>query len=133
MVLLVVLTVLGWHGGLACCRVFSTQAYRVLDVPLKYHGGLLGVKAELLLFRKQERAVVTLRGIPLGGKISGIARFDKDGFSVDLDPELELALNRRRVKIEGAGAFHDYSKVWVLIQLPLGLGRHTLSLDRQYG
>lgn len=100
-------------------------------MPLKYKGGLLGVKAELLLFRKQERAVVTLKGIPLGGTISGIARFDKDGFNVDLDPELELALNRRRVKIEGAGAFHDYSKVWVLIQLPLGLGRHTLSLDRQ--
>lgn len=132
MVLLVVLTVLSWHGGLASCRVATAQAYRIIDEPLKYNGALLGVKAELLLFRKQERAVVTLRGIPLGGKISGIARFDKDGFKVDLDPDLERQLHRRRVKIQGAGAFHDYSKVWVLIQLPFGLGRHTMSLARTY-
>ena len=125
---------LAWHGGLTSCRAaaFPRPAYGVLDRPITYHGSLLGVSAELMLFRKSERAVVTLKGIPLGGSISGVARFQKDGFNVDLDEDLKVALKRRRVKIEGAGAFHDYSKVWVLIQLPLGLGRHTLSLDRQY-
>lgn len=130
MVLLLICAVLARHGGVGTCRVSGLRAYSVLDKPLRYEGALLGVKADLLLYRKSERAVVTLKGIPIGGSISGVARFDKDGFSVDLDRDLEAALRWRRVKIQGAGAFHDFSKVWVLIQLPLGLGRHTLSLDR---
>lgn len=99
---------------------------------MKYHGSLLGVKADITLYPLSERAIITLTGIPLGGKVTGVAKFGKDEVSVELDEQLGKALRWRRVKIEAAGAFHDYSKVWVLIQLPLGLGRHTLSLDRQY-
>ena len=101
------------------------------EIPYRYEGTLLGVKANLLLFRKTERAVVTLKGIPLGGCINGVARFENDGFGVELDKELEAALRQRHVKIEGVGAFHDYSKVFVIIKLPLGMGRYTMSLDRK--
>lgn len=132
MVHLLILAALSWHGGLHGCRISNVQAHHILERPLEYQGSLLGVKAEVLLFRKKERAVVTLSGVPLGGSITGVAKFNKDGFGVDLDAELEAALKRRRITIQGAGALHDYSKVWVMIQLPLRIGRYTLSLDRQY-
>lgn len=98
--------------------------------PMAYRGSLLGVKADVALYRKEDRAYVMLRGIPIGRSVAGDARFKNDGWSVDLDTGLDRALKRRRVKILGAGAFADYSQMWVLIQLPLGLGRHTLTLDR---
>lgn len=98
--------------------------------PMAYKGRLLGVKADVALYRKEDRAYVMLRGIPIGRSVAGDARFKTDGWSVDLDTDLDRALTRRRIKILGVGAFADYSQMWVLIQLPLGLGRHTLTLDR---
>jgi len=98
--------------------------------PLRYAGGLLGVEADVLLFPAQERAVVRLRGIPVGGTISGVATFKSDGQSVDLDPELAQALRRRHVLIAAAGTTDNFSAAWVKIHLPLGLGHHTLELKR---
>lgn len=98
--------------------------------PTQYHGGMLGVKAHVTLYHRQERALVRLEGLPVGGRIAGVAWFKKDGTSVDLDVDLEAALRRRHVCIEGAGALYDESKVWVLVRLPLGLGRRTIVLDR---
>lgn len=132
MVLLTVCAALAWQPAmLSSYGPAWLPRMRVIDTPLHYEGGLLGVKAELKLYRHSEKAVITLKGVPLGGTITGVAWFDKDGFNVKLDNDLKKALGWRRVQIEGAGAFHDYSKVWVLLKLPLGLGRHTLSLARK--
>lgn len=121
-----------WQPMLIAGQRTSMKMRRLsTENPIYYEGGLLGVKAEVKLFQQTEHALIKLRGIPLGGEISGIAWFRKDNFDVALEPKLALALKRRHVSIEGAGAFHDYSKMWVLIRLPLGLGRHTVSLDRK--
>lgn len=96
--------------------------------PRTFSGGLLGVNAELKLFPKAETATVTLSGVPFGGKLSGRARFQSDGFMLDLDEQLTKGLRKRRVEILGVGVFRDHKKVWVLLKLPLGLGRRMLTL-----
>ena len=131
--LLVVVGALAWQPALLGPHGASRMpAGMSSETPLRYDGALMGVKASILLYKRNEQAVINLRGVPLGGTIRGTAWFAKDGFKVKLDDKLTRALGWRGVAIEGAGAFHDYSKVWVLIKLPLGLGRHTMSLDRTY-
>lgn len=96
--------------------------------PLRYAGGMLGVSANVLLFVEEQRAVVRLRGVPIGGTIAGVAWFKSDGLGVELDSDLERALRRRCVLIASAGARKDLTSMWVKIRLPFGLGRHTLTL-----
>lgn len=98
--------------------------------PLKFEGGLFGVKAKVLLYPEQERALVQLKGIPIGGPIAGVAWFKPDGMAVELDPEFERLLRRRLVRIESAGAEEGYGAVWVRVRLPRVLGTHTMSLAR---
>lgn len=121
--------------ALAYCTALSWQTAavtsRLSKPPVRYEGTLLGVHAIVFLHKREERAVITLRGLPLGGSISGTAVFEDDGVSVKLDPHLRRALKRRHVQIEGAGALYNDSEVWVLVKLPLGLGRHTISLRRK--
>ena len=97
---------------------------------LQYEGGLLGVKASVILDRRSETAFVNLRGGPIGGSISGIAKFKADGESVEVESELYHALGKRGVSIVNAGAYKDYSYVWVRVKLPLGLGTHRMILPR---
>ena len=98
--------------------------------PLKYDGGLLGVKASVTLNRKSETAFVNIRGVPVGESISGMAKFKDDGESVEVESDLYHALGRRGVSIINAGAYKDYSYVWVRVKLPLGLGTHRMILPR---
>lgn len=96
--------------------------------PLKFAGGLLGVRAKLLLYPDQKRAIVELKGAPIGGAIYGVAWFKRDGMSVELDPDFARALKRRFVVIQAAGAEAGYTEVWVRVKLPLALGQHTIRL-----
>lgn len=96
--------------------------------PRTFSGGLLGVNAQLELVPKAKTATVTLNGVPLGGELHGQARFGSDGFTLELDEKLTKGLRRRRVEILGIGVFSDHKKVWVLLKLPLGLGRRMLTL-----
>jgi hypothetical protein len=90
----------------------------------------LGVDATVVLFEKRGQATIQLKGVPLGGRISGVARFEPDGVTVDLDSDLGRALARRHVKITRAGVYLDYSTVWVTVRLPLGVGERTVHLAR---
>ena len=131
--LLVLVLAPAWHGGMAIHGARGVVRARdavEANKPLRYEGGLLGVKADVVLYRQQERALIRLKGLPIGGTINGVASFKSDGCSVELDHDLEKALRRRRVRIVGAGADEKYTSVWVLIQLPFGLGRHKLVLPR---
>lgn len=94
-----------------------------------YSGGLLGVAASVRLDRARQSATITLRGAPVGGTLAGEARFSPSG-AVELDAELARALKRRFVAIERAGEDLGAGVVWVVVRLPLGLGRHTLRLER---
>ena len=96
--------------------------------PRTFSGGLLGVNAELKLVPKAKTATVTLNGVPFGGELHGQARFGSDGFTLELDEQLTKGLRRRRVEILGVGVFKDHRKIWVLLKLPLGLGRRMLTL-----
>lgn len=91
---------------------------------------MLGVSASVQLFVTSRRAYISLRGLPVGGKLIGIARFAEDGMGVSLEPHLEKALNARMVAIMSAGSSGDFSKMWVRVSLPLGLGRRKLTLYR---
>lgn len=95
---------------------------------LQYDGGLLGVKASVILDRRSEIAMIKLRGGPVGGSISGLAKFKEDGESVEMESTLSNALKRRGVSIVNAGAHHDFSYVWVRVKLPMGLGTHRMIL-----
>jgi len=97
---------------------------------MKYDGKLLGVKASVILDPSSERAIVSLKGLPVGGSINGVAKFKQDGQSVEVDDDMDRALSRRGVSIVNAGAYNDYSYVWVRIKLPMGLGTHRMILPR---
>jgi len=109
------------------CGAWSARLRRSSIV---YQGGLLGVDATVVLFEKRGQATIQLKGVPLGGRISGVARFEPDGVTVDLDSDLGRALARRHVKITRAGVYLDYSTVWVTVRLPLGVGERTVHLAR---
>ena len=115
--------------GLA--QVIKKQKERVYSgYPMTFKGGLLGVSAEVLLYRKAEYAVIRLKGVPVGGSLNGMAWYKKDGWEVQLDERIAAALKRRMIKIVGVGAFHDYQKLWVLVHFPLGIGRKQIVLER---
>ena len=97
---------------------------------MRYDGKLLGVSASVLLDRESERAMVNLKGVPVGGSLTGMAWFKKDGESVIVENQLYQALGKRGVAIVNAGAYKDYSYVWVRVKLPLGLGTHRMILPR---
>lgn len=100
--------------------------------PELYVGGLLGVSARVLLCRESERARITLSGLPIGGTVSGSARF---GRGVGEDPivvgePLAGTLRRRFVKIVEARHDERSDTVVVVARLPLVLGTQTVTLQR---
>ena len=97
---------------------------------MQFDGSLLGVSASVLLDRQSERAMVNLRGVPVGGSLTGMAWFKQDGESVIVENTFYQALGRRGVAIVNAGSDKDYTYVWVRVKLPLGLGTRRMILPR---
>lgn len=95
-----------------------------------YSGGLLGVRAKVTLYLRENRATVHLTGMAVGGELNGEATFD-DGFSnISLDPAFARRLATLRVSIGAITPSNDMSKVAVSVQLPAFLGRHTITVHR---
>ena len=94
-----------------------------------YKGGLLGVKASVVLDRNSRVAKIELSGIPICGKISGKASFSPSG-EVELDSKLANELKRRFVFVTAAGENQNEDTVWVEAELPLKLGKHKIILRR---
>jgi len=64
----------------------------------RFRGSLLGVHADVSLDTDTQKASIDLRGIPLGGRLKGTARFsDGEGSDVVVDEPLKSALDRRLV------------------------------------
>ena len=96
-----------------------------------FHGGLLGVTADVKLCLSSQRAHITLKGLPLGGTLAGTARFHNgEGSDVQIDEPLRGALKRRLVKIVRAEFDRRKDVVFVTVTLPFLLGTHTLALNR---
>jgi hypothetical protein len=95
-----------------------------------YAGGLLGVRATVTLYVRENRATVQLNGMAVGGKIDGEATFDEGFRNISLDPAFARRLAALRVSIGAITPSSDMSKVAVSVQLPAFLGRHTITVHR---
>ena len=97
----------------------------------RFVGGLMGVSADVRLCVGRKTANIELSGIPLGGTLKGVARFQNghDG-DVLVDEPLKTQLRRRFVKIVEARYDEDRDKVFVTVKLPLLLGTQTILLGR---
>jgi len=95
---------------------------------LHYNGGLLGVSADVVLTETPPRACITLRGVPVGGLLTGGATYDRD-YNVQLDGDLERKLSRLRVSILSVKPSVDFHSVFVVVRLPFFLGRHNITLS----
>ena len=93
-----------------------------------FKGGLLGVSAEVVLYREAQFAVISLSGIPVGGHVSGNAEFGRDQDDIVIHEPLRGVLRRRFVKIVNAHYDEASGRVLVTARLPLGLGTHTITL-----
>lgn len=99
--------------------------------PELYVGGMLGVSARVLLCRQSERARITLSGVPMGGTVSGNARFGTGAEDpIVVEEPLAGTLRRRFVKIVEARHDERSDTVVVVARLPLVLGTQTVTLKR---
>lgn len=96
---------------------------------IHFKGGLLGVNADVDLYRRASRAHIQLKGAPIGGLLSGDATYDKH-YNVKLDESFSSALSRLRVNVLSVYPSEDWTMVFVQVQLPFFLGRHTIRLRR---
>lgn len=91
----------------------------------------MGVSADVTLCMTSQHAQIKLWGLPLGGTLSGTARFSEgEGSSVQISEPLNSQLKRRFVKIVGARFDRAEDKVYVTVQLPLILGTQRITLYR---
>ena len=85
--------------------------------PVMFTGGLLGVRADVWVCARTERARVTLTGVP-GGKISGGASYGP-GHHVVLDGDLASRLRRFRVTLLRVAPSDSWDRLEIIVRLPL--------------
>lgn len=115
------------------CTIVATLCMRE-STPLRgtdcdvFRGAFYGVSAIVALNRDAHTANVTLRGLPIGGTLTGTAWHPSgvDGGEIVLEERFAAALKQRLVTLEGVdvapgGCLH------VRVRLPL-LGARTLTL-----
>ena len=97
----------------------------------RFEGGLLGVSADVVLHRDAKVAVISLSGVPIGGRVEGKAELGSGEDDVVIHEPLRGVLARRFVKIVSARHDAATDRVLVTARLPLGLGTHTIVLERK--
>jgi hypothetical protein len=93
-----------------------------------FEGGLLGVAARVVLREERRDALVSLSGVPIGGRIEGTAWFGRDG-QVKMDPSMQRALKRRLCAVLEVRAARNRKHVTVRLRVPV-FGARTLVLHR---
>ena len=97
----------------------------------RFMGGLMGVSADVTLCMTSQHAEIKLSGLPLGGTLSGTARFSEgEGSAVEVGEPLNSQLKRRFVKIVDARFDRAEDRVRVTVRLPLILGTQVIVLYR---
>jgi hypothetical protein len=109
-----------------------TDSHTSVPLPVsseKYSGYMLGVSCDCTLYRNNRYASLTLSGIPIGGRLSGLAWFQNDRRTVVLDPELKQAVARRRTEIQQA--YHNFNDdtLHIILKLPV-FGTKSMILYR---
>lgn len=100
------------------------------DYP-RFTGGLMGVSADVTLCEAEQKAVIKLSGLPLGGTLRGSASFlDGEGSRVVVHEPLKTSLRRRFVRIVATRFDRANDVVEVTVKLPLLLGTQTIRLAR---
>tara|TARA_B110000444_G_scaffold144835_1_gene135465 strand:- start:859 stop:1284 length:426 start_codon:yes stop_codon:yes gene_type:complete len=97
-----------------------------------FRGSMLGVTASVALDVRTRRAFVELRGVALGGSVSGVGwlkNVDSDEGEVELEKEFEAKLARRMVSIQSASMDRVANTVTVRATVPL-FGSQSLILER---
>lgn len=91
----------------------------------RYSGNLLGVTATASF--ENRVANVELRGVPLGGRLSGAAWLDEEG-ELTVDASFSRALGRRLVRLHTVREHED--RVEVTLSIPV-FGTRTVALHRE--
>ena len=99
-----------------------------------FRGGIYGVVASVALDLSTRHANVTLRGVPLGGTLSGqgwlaVERANAYSGVVVLDPDFRRRLQRRFVRVRSASYDPRESTVTVVVSVPV-FGITNLVLTR---
>ena len=105
---------------------FATVASGSVLASRVYTGSLLGVRARVELHEDDGFATLTLRGLPVGGTLTGQARFASDG-GVVVSDKLETALRRRYCSVEEVN--EEDGQLHVHLNLPV-FGRRIMRLDQ---
>ena len=90
--------------------------------PATFQGHLLGVTATVRVDLQSRRADILLRGVPVGGRVEGSGWLTNNEFEhggVQLDDDLQKALERRFVSIEGAALDRVKNVVTVNVSVPI--------------
>ena len=94
----------------------------------------MGVRADVVLCMHTQHAKSELWGLPLGGKLSGTARFSTGGGSdVVIDEPLKEQLSQRFVSISAAQFDRANDRVYVTVRLPFMIGTQRIVLGRADG
>ena len=96
--------------------------------PISFEGGMLGVHARVELLMEEQRAIIRLSGLPLGGTIAGEASFD-DERNVIMDERLQKSLRRRMVGVVAVEPHVDMQSLRVRVTLPV-FGARTIKMYR---
>ena len=97
-----------------------------------FRGGMYGVVATVALDMRTRRAVVVLRGAPIGGRVGGVgwlAEHAAEAGRVVLEPDFARRLSARFVSIQTAALDRQDDTVTVGVTVPL-FGRQSLTLRR---
>lgn len=96
-----------------------------------YNGKLLGVNADVVLDTKTSSAQIELRGLPVGGRVRGIAHFDANTLDVRLGGRFDALLKTLGVKILKVQPDPSLNSVRLTVKLPVFLGTREVVLIRR--
>lgn len=125
-------------GGGAVRSLLSSMGLATpVDEVQHFRGGMYGVSASVALNIKSRHAVVSLRGAPVGGSLTGtgwlaVEQAHSLSGAVVLDPDFQKLLARRFVSIQHASLDRATNQVSVTVTVPI-FGQTVLVLQRVEG
>lgn len=125
------------EGGAVRSLLSSIGLVAPVDEVQHFKGGMYGVSASVSLNMRSRHAVVSLRGAPVGGSLTGtgwlaVEQAHSWSGAVVLDPDFQKVLARRFVSIQHASLDRAANQVSVTVKVPI-FGQTVLVLQRVEG